>query len=69
MAKIFAGKGSSGVGEGVFRVCTKFGQDGPKGWGGAGPRSPPGPIGPIQGSLLNLIQLRAAISPEPLDRF
>ena len=44
MAKIFAGEGSRGVGEGVLRVCTKFGQDRPKGWGRAGPRSPSVPL-------------------------
>ena len=44
MAKIFAGDGSRGVGEGVVMVCTKFGADRPKGRGRAGPRPPPVPL-------------------------
>ena len=36
MAKIFAGDGSHGVGEGVVMVCTKFGADRPIRRGRAG---------------------------------
>ena len=36
MAKIFAGDGTRGAGEGVVMVCTKFGADRPIGRGRAG---------------------------------